>query len=47
MLQFLSRLTLMFDRSRGKDQHIDIAMKRCKYFMDYVHSKKNCIIIYP
>jgi len=25
---FLSRLTLMFDRSRGKDQHIDIAMKR-------------------
>jgi len=25
---FLSRLTLMFDRSRGKDQHVDITMKR-------------------
>ena len=30
MLQFLSRLTLMFDKSRGKDQHVDITMKRCK-----------------
>ena len=29
-LQFLSRLTLMFDKSRGKDQHVDITMKRCK-----------------
>jgi len=25
---FLSRLTLMFDKSRGKDQHVDITMKR-------------------
>jgi len=25
---FLSRLTLMFDKSKGKDQHVDITMKR-------------------
>ena len=36
MLQFLSRLTLMFDKSRGKDQHVDITMKRCKSFHDHM-----------
>ena len=39
MLQFLSRLTLMFDKSRGKDQHVDITMKRCKSIHDHMSRK--------
>ena len=38
-MQFLSRLTLMFDKSRGKDQHVDITMKRCKSIHDHMCSE--------
>lgn len=40
MLQFLSRLTLMFDKSRGKDQHVDITMKRCKSIHDHMYMNR-------